>query len=217
MLGTISASAATTVDPEAGSPHFLRLPFDDTAVRMIMGWYYDATSNATALACAHDGGDVSGYKPHCATDFRKVVNKANVTFQVVAAADGRAQRQDNVPNAGTVISIEHTTLAPTGEKYCTRYLHLDPTLPILPLGVWTPVTEGQPLAWAGKTGTTKLHLHFDVKVGGCGGTTPRVDAFDIAGGLIPAGTPAVKEYYPGFSKFIGCGPNMLWKTCASHW
>ena len=212
-----TARAATTVDPPAGSPQFMRLPFSDTAVRMIMGWYYDADSPATSLSCAYGGGDVPGWKQHCGIDFRKSVSNTNVTFKVVAASGGRALLQNNVPNAGTVVSIEHDTVAPSGEKFCTRYLHLDRSRPLLPLGQWTPVTEGQPIGWAGRSGTTKIHLHFDVKVGGCGGNAPRVDPLDIAGRLIPADTPPVKGYYPGFANFTSCGPDRLFRRCISHW
>ncbi len=170
-------------------------------------WYYEATGLKNSY-CSYPGGDVSGHGRHCAIDYRKRGSSGNVTFPVTATAAGYAYRASATNG---VLTIEHDQAGPRGRRFCTRYLHLDGARPVIPAGRRVRVARGQLVAWAGRTGTRSIHLHLDVRVGGCGGT--RVDPYDIAAGLLDRRIAPVKAYYPRGSRFAGCGPNRLWLSC----
>ena len=137
--------------------------------------------------------------------------KGNVSFPVYAAAGGVVTKS-YARDTGTMVTILHAAAAPGGQRFCTRYLHLNSSKVNVRSG--QTVSAGQQIAWSGNTGTGTIHLHFDVKVGGCGGAYPRVDPFDIAGKLIKARTAPVMDYYPQNSRFSGCGSNSLVKSCS---
>lgn len=204
----VSGPAQASVDAPAGTAPFLDKPFNDPAVKLGQGWYY--YNGEPGLSCPY-AYDLPGARRHCGIDFHKIVRKARQTFPVLASADGTATKSGGGA-AGTYLSIEHTVSDAhgSGRLFCTRYLHLDPTKPIL-VG---PVKRGQQVAWAGKSGTRNIHLHWDVRPGGCSSSTSdRVDPFDIAGALLRGGIAPTKYYYPGGSKFTGCGPNRLTTWC----
>jgi murein DD-endopeptidase MepM/ murein hydrolase activator NlpD len=209
------AIAASQVVPPASAPEFLALPFRDPGVTHGQGWYYERGAPVPPVTCPHPNGDLRGWKTHCGHDYRKIVRgRGHQTFQVLAAASGRARRY-NAGSGGHYVAIEHDRRAPNGELICTRYLHLDPKRIVVPSGRWMTVKGGQLLGWAGRSGTKTIHLHFDVRIGGCDSWHPRVDPYDIAGALIRARMAPTREHYPGYPKFAGCGRNALWIRCPS--
>lgn len=200
----MAGTAFAAVDPPPGTPKFLVLPFKDPGVAISQGWYY--YNSEPGLSCAYPY-DLPGARRHCATDFNKRIGGVKVTFPVLAAASGTA-RKGSGGATGTYLSIEH--VAPNGARFCTRYLHLDPTRPI----VTGPVVQGQQVAWAGKSGTRSIHLHWDVRPGSCSSSiSNRVDPFDIGGPLLRQGIAPIKDWYPGHPRFSGCGPNALVMGC----
>jgi murein DD-endopeptidase MepM/ murein hydrolase activator NlpD len=209
------ACGPTTINvaPPAGSPKFLSLPFSDPGVSHGQGWYYRWGAPVPPVTCPYPG-DLPDWKTHCGHDYRKIIRgRGHQTFQVLAAAAGRARRYDTASDAGTYVVVEHDPRTPGGELICTRYLHLNPDLVAVPVGRWTRVKAGQLLGWAGKSGTSVIHLHFDVRIGGCASPHPRVDPYDIAASLIRAGKVPTRDHYPGYAGFAGCGPNSLWVRC----
>jgi hypothetical protein len=211
-LCAFPAVAVPNVAPPAGSPKFLALPFSDPGVKLGQGWYYPQTATVPAQSCSHPVGDVAGWRTHCGMDYRKKTSSGNVTFEVRAAAAGQASWLAPSSGGGSYhVLVQHDATGPGGEVFCTWYTHVDPGRPHVAAGTWTRVNAGQTIAWAGRTGTDSIHLHLKVRVGGCGGA--KVDPYDIADGLIRAGTPPTKDYYPGYAVFAGYGPNSLWCQC----
>jgi hypothetical protein len=197
-----------------GSPQFLTLPFEDDDIIIQQAWYYDFHF---AWFCPHSH-DIEPPTWHCATDYINGLPESPgetwQTFAVVAAAGGMAQRFTN-PFDGTVVVIEHEETTPTGERFYTRYSHLEPSSVVIPSGQWVPVDRGALLGMAGNTGTTFIHLHFDVVIGGFRLTNdqtsdPRVDPYDRAGGLLRQGIRPTKGQY---QEGALCGPNHLWVIC----
>jgi Peptidase family M23 len=203
-----SRSGVAQVKAMAGSPRFLAFPSSDPAVVFNQAWYYEATGLKN-IYCSFSGGDISGYGRHCAFDYSKRVSNTNVTFAVTAAAAGVAYRSS--PSNGK-LTIEHDQTNPAGRKFCTTYSHLDGGRPVIPVGKRVRVSRGQLVAWAGKTNTRSIHLHFTVRVGGCSG--PAIDPYAIAAGLLTRRIAPVKAHYPRGTKFAGCGPNPLWLSCS---
>ena len=199
-------SATSLVKVPTGSARFLAFPSTDPGVHLIQSWYYEANSLKDNY-CSYSY-NVSGYGRHCATDYSKRGSTGNVTFPVTAAAAGYAYRTSNAYN---ILTVEHDQKDPLGRKFCTRYVHLDTSRNVIPINTKVRVKQGQVIGWAGKTGTSKIHLHLDVLVGGCSGS--RVDPYDIAAGKLNRHIAPVMAYYPGGSKFAGCGPYPLWKSC----
>lgn len=204
----MAGTAFAAVDPPPGTAKFLVLPFKDPGVAISQGWYYYNSEPGLSCSYAHD---LPGARRHCSIDFNKRVNKVKQTFPVLASADGMA-RKSTGGSTGTYLSIEHTVSDAhgSGKLFCTRYLHLDPTRSI----VTGPVAQGQQVAWAGKSGTRSIHLHWDVRPGSCSSSiSNRVDPFDIGGPLLRQGIAPIKDWYPGHPRFSGCGPNALVMGC----
>src|SRR5205085_12533897 len=118
------------------------------------------------------------------------------TFDVVAAADGEATLQQSGSYGDYVIvkTVVEDTI------YYTLYAHLDVDHRILTLNKTVPVSRGQLIGKAGKSGSASnnlLHLHFELSkfhygrpstqqeitecsgVNGCG--TCRLDPYGIYG------------------------------------
>jgi murein DD-endopeptidase MepM/ murein hydrolase activator NlpD len=201
------AGAVSAVDVPAGSREFLSFPTSDSAVKLVQGWYYNKGTLYDNY-CSYAGGDVSGYGRHCAIDYYKPGSNGNVTFPIVATADGVAYRASSSDGKMT---IEHANADPAGRKFCTRFSHMDMSRPVIPVGKKVAVKRGQLVGWAGKTQTRTIHLHLVVRVGGCGGKP--VDPYDLATGLLDRYIAPVSAYYPGGSKFTGCGRDSLWLSC----
>lgn len=200
---TVPASAA--VDPPPGSPRFLSPPYSDPSISILHSWYYKGYSGDQSF-CDYPY-DLPDAHHHCSIDYVKRVRWRFQSFPVLASADGVARRQ-TCSGCGTYIQVEHDVPTTSGatSKWCTRYLHLNPAFPI----ATGPVRRGQQIATAGRTGTDVIHLHWDVRPGTCSRWREnQVDPFDIAGPLLRQGIAPTKEWYPGGSKFAGCGPNAL--------
>ena len=208
VLSGPTGPALAQVKVLPGSPKFMAFPSSDSAVKLVQAWYYEKTG-LKDVYCSYPGGDVAGYGRHCAIDYRKRISSGNVTFPVTAVAGGYAYRSN--ASSGTA-TVEHDQTDPWGRKFCTRYLHLDTSRQVIATGRKVRVSKGQRIAWAGKTGTRSIHLHLEVRVGGCSGT--RVDPYDIAAGRLDRDIAPVKVHYPGGSSFNGCGPNRLWESCS---
>lgn len=208
VAGTVPAAAQ--VDPLPGPPKFLAFPSTDPGVVVTQGWYYDVTGLKTVY-CSFPGGDIAGYGRHCAIDYRKRAanSNRNTTFPVTAAASGYAYRRSD--NPWGAITIEHDQADAEGRKYCTRYLHMDQRRYTFPANTAVWVNQGQVIGWAGRTNTSSIHLHFQVRVGGCSGEP--VDPYNISDTLLSSQVAPVKQYYPGWQNFAGCGPNALWLSC----
>ena len=101
------------VDLPIGSPKFLTLPFKEPDIRITQGWYYD--SFPMSRSCEHPN-DIPGGMRHCGIDYIK--SSPGQTFEVVAAASGRARRFDS-PTAGTFVIIEHDQEDPQGRNFFT--------------------------------------------------------------------------------------------------
>ncbi len=214
----VDHAQAANADPPLGSPKFLTAPFKESSITISEGWYYvPEPPLPRSLFCPHPN-DIAGGLRHCGIDY----SKSGQTFEVVAAAGGRAKRFDNVPDAGTIVVIEHDATDPAGRKFFTRYLHLDPNFPVISSDEFVPINRGDPIGMAGESGLPSgfgIHLHFDVLIGGfnpCSGdpcSVSRVDPYDIAGNLLRAGVEPRREYYPFNEKFTFCGPNFVWTFC----
>jgi murein DD-endopeptidase MepM/ murein hydrolase activator NlpD len=207
-VGVTARGASAQVNVPTNSKEFLSFPSSDPAVKLVAGWYYDKGTLYDSY-CTYPGGDVSGYGRHCAIDYYKQGSSGNVTFPVTATADGVAYRASSSDGKMT---IEHAYADPSGRKFCTRYSHLDMGRSVLPVGKRVTVRRGQLVGYAGRTQTTRIHLHLVVRVGGCGGKP--VDPYDLAAGLLDRNIAPVRAYYPGGSKFAGCGPDSLWLSCS---
>lgn len=203
-----SKSGVAQVKVPNRSVKFLAFPSDDPAVVFNQAWYYEKTG-LKDIYCSYTGGDIPGYGRHCAIDYSKRGPTGNVTFRVTAAAAGYAYRSSSTDGK---LFIEHDQTDPAGRKFCTRYSHLDGRRPVIPVGKRVRVSRGQLVAWAGKTNTRAIHLHFSVRVGGCEGKP--VDPYDLAAGLLDRNIPPTRIHYPRGSSFKGCGPNPLWLSCS---
>lgn len=236
LLGvTAAAQARTEVDPPAGSPKFLTLPFKDTAVRLREGWYYDGDRRSV---CPHPNDIENGVQRHCAMDYFKGAPGKRVVFPVHAAAEGRARFFTGGNGVGFHIIIEHDAADPTGRKFCTRYLHLvDPSKPQaaasrVRFDQWTRVERGELIATAGNSGAGEIHLHFEVAINRDGSDTgcvpndqatgaERFDPYDIGGRLLRQGIKPLYIHYPGREETAAtanvpiqaCGANFLWMEC----
>ena len=193
----------------AGTQPFMSFPSSDTAVIFGQAWYYEATG-LNNVYCSYSGSDVSGYGRHCAIDYSKRSSSGTVTFPVTAVADGKAYRTSS--SSGKVYVL-HDAKDASGRQFCTKYVHLNTSRISVPIGASSAVRvkQGEVIAWAGKTGTSGIHLHLETKVGGCSGAP--LDPYDIAAGLLDKRIAPVKAYYPRGGKFAGCGPNPLWLSC----
>jgi murein DD-endopeptidase MepM/ murein hydrolase activator NlpD len=206
-LSVDEARAVSAVNVPSGSREFLSFPTSDSAVKLVQGWYYNKGTLYDNY-CTYSGGDVGGYGRHCAIDYSKPGPRGNVTFPIIATAAGVAYRASSSDGKMT---IEHANADPAARKFCTRFSHMDMSRPVIPVGKKVTVKRGQLVGWAGKTQTRTIHLHLVVRVGGCGGQP--VDPYDLAAGLLDRNIAPVRAYYPGGSKFTGCGPDSLWLSC----
>lgn len=225
--------AHANVQAPAGSPRFLTLPFNDPAVVVRQGWYYDVPGR---LTCPRAAGDIGSGRTHCGIDYFKGVAGARVGFDVVAAAPGRARWFPNVRSAGNYIVIVHDEYV-SGRRFCTRYLHLASRSGNINAQGWTRVDRGTIIGQAGDTDggagiVDGIHLHFEVltftsttEVDFCNPPEhPRYDPYDIAEGLMSRGIEPTYIHYPGRetnNSTAGvpvqpCGPNSLWRECPAE-
>jgi len=125
------------------------------------------------------------------------------SFEVVAAADGRAAYRPNHPIFGNHVIIEHPV---NGAHYYTLYYHLQSSN-LAPAPAWTLVQRGEKIGMAGDTGSARgqgIHLHFTLCVGDwhtkCKAPYPEwtTDPYDIYGAwesYPPAGALGVNHFF----------------------
>jgi len=192
----------------AVSPKFLTLPFRDPDIKIQQGWRYNAPI----------GPDPTDPYAHNGIDYIKSsVDDPSTwqSFDVAAAADGLAM-QSSGGGYGTFVYIRHDEKDSMGNNYFTLYAHLDSVnskIVFKPRGdtdylSWTPVKRGEIIGRAGSTGVADsswIHLHFEVQRGRY--AQNKTDPYDLY---------KTRDFYPGGSKYTGCGPNYLWTTDPPH-
>jgi hypothetical protein len=136
--------------------------------------------------------------------------------EVIAACDGVAIAAESWTDSGFG-AYGHFTLercndlAPDGSHYMAIYAHLEHSAEYLAsksrhdtdYATWTPVRRGDPIGYAGQTGTTWPHVHFEVFIGNYANkANHRVDPYNLYG---PTST------YPGDGRGTG-STGYLWLT-----
>lgn len=172
IIGMLLSGLTNVVSAESSTPKFLALPFTDLNVKLQQGWYYDFSTEA------HEGIDyIKNWK----------------TFDVKASADGQAYYAKS-SSWGNYVKIKHVVGTDT---YYTLYAHLASSP--LKANKWIPVTRGQYIGAAGKTGKANnvIHLHFELSKDDVG-KGHRLDPYDIY---------STKKNYPPSKPN---GPNHFW-------
>lgn len=166
---------------QTGGVRFLTLPFNDPAVAVNQGWVYSWGSQ-------HYGTDYLLGGPD--------INKLQ-KFDVVAAADGYACG-NCTSRQGNAVWIKHDV---GGQTYYTYYGHLDSIESDIPTGNQRNtvlVKRGQKIGVAGSTGSSTIHLHFQVNR-----PSGPVDPYDLWSTSEP--------YMPGCAS-CELGHDHLWTT-----
>ncbi len=199
--GLTDTATLSVTEPERDVPKFLTLPFSEPNIKIQQGWRYTAPI----------GPNPDDPYAHKGIDYIKgIVNEPATwqSFDVVAAADGVAMWSSG-GGYGDFVLIRHDETDLEDRNYFTLYGHLRDIEDNVTHRAdrfttdyqsWTPVTRGQKIGEAGDTGSPGLiHLHFEVQRGGY--AQNKVDPYDIC---------STRDYYPGGSSYVGCGPNSLW-------
>ncbi|MEX1058307.1 MAG: peptidoglycan DD-metalloendopeptidase family protein, partial [Natronospirillum sp.] len=149
--------------------HFNRYNRTNTAYLFDDGSYYDENgdslarafmrypmSNRMRISSAFNPSrrhPVTGrVSPHNGTDFAMRTGSS-----VLSTGDGVVTRVENHPYAGKYVEIQH------GNRYATRYLHLDKIL----VRHGQSIARGDRVGLSGATGrVTGPHLHFELHVNG---------------------------------------------------
>jgi hypothetical protein len=185
-------------------PRFLTLPFKDSNVKLQSAWEEHVQRGTTGI------------------DYIKGTIDESATWQsfdVVAAADGWAMQsvQPGSTNVyGNFVLIRHDKKDGAGNDYFTLYAHLESVVSAIPYqnrldidydygdpSKWKYVRRGEIIGEAGNTGATNvgIHLHFEVQRKAY--AQYRTDPYDLY---------KTRDYYPGYSNYVGCGSNYLWIT-----
>lgn len=183
-------------------PRFLTLPFKDSNVKLQSAWEEHVRRGTTGI------------------DYIKGTIDEPATWQsfdVVAAADGWAMQsvQPGSTNVyGNFVLIRHDKKDGAGNDYFTLYAHLESVASAIPYqnrldidydygdpSKWKYVRRGEIIGEAGSTGATSIHLHFEVQRKAY--AQYRTDPYDLY---------KTRDYYPGYSNYVGCGSNYLWIT-----
>ncbi len=172
---------------------FLTLPLEIDS-EVANGWHYKNTQ-----------------KKHYAIDYY-----ASLGQKVTAAADGVAITTESWTDArrvgsyGKMVLVRYNQTNSQDQNYMSIYAHLQKPadhILIKPKGKrwdtdyenWTPVRRGEVIGYAGESGTTWLHLHFETFVGNYDQKTgSQVDPYDL---------------YTYTKDYPDCGLNRLWLTC----
>jgi hypothetical protein len=186
-------------------PRFLTLPFRDADIKLQQGWIYTYNPDP--------GG-------HQGIDYVKGTIDNSVTWQsfdVAAAAEGWAMQSEQPGDTsvyGSLVLIRHDKKDLTGNDYFTLYAHLKSVASAIPFqnrlsidydygdpSKWKYVTRGEIIGEAGNTGATDIgiHLHFEVQRKAY--AQYRTDPYDLY---------KTRDYYPGYSNYVGCGSDYLW-------
>ena len=183
-------------------PRFLTFPLETLSVWIDDGWI---RSNGVTI--------------HKAIDY---VTLGSSTLPrgapIIAAADGEAMASCEDPcSASSADTYGKFVLIRHGNGYSTLYSHLDSYADTFSGLVcpdrracsnWVQVNRGQVIGFAGDTGTSYVHLHFEAAVNS-GGTytghvTGKTDAYDLYAG---------PNSYPDGNTVAECGSHHIWTTC----
>ncbi|MFH0830496.1 MAG: FG-GAP-like repeat-containing protein [Parcubacteria group bacterium] len=143
----------------------LTLPFRNQNTALLQGWYYDDWTYHGAV----------DYGCSCGTE-------------IVAADDGYAISwyQPYIPGGGGYSWGEYVLQYSPSCNCYLLYAHLDHWASFIPRinqatysSQWVRVTRGQVIGWAGNTGTSACHLHFEVSIGGIYPTGARTDPYHV--------------------------------------
>ena len=118
------------------------------------------------------------------------------------------------------------------EGYSTLYAHLDSIPPGIPfieacqrrrvnMTVGTPITRGQVIGYAGRSGTYYSHLHFELgRNESCvpdsipGNDQACSYTMHVNNKIDPYDLYTAPDFYPPTGQFFtACGPNYLWTVC----
>ena len=100
------------------------------------------------------------------------LNRQNngVYIPVIAAAGGKVIEATYTSSNGYYVVIDHDSDGNPGTGFQTRYLHLQPSGPVVATG--DTVTQGQIIGYMGNTGLSEgAHLHFGVRYANNGAKT----------------------------------------------
>jgi hypothetical protein len=231
IVRSIAAAAAISVCVTAGeaaalpaavklpedAPEFLAAPYpDDIAMSVVGGWYYQPDQPGVSSYC--DYKNFASNKRHCAIDYGLRVDRTYRTFPVLAVCSGLASRTFDTSGGSSRAELQCDQKLPDGRGLCFRFVHVT-NAAVAPVTGSTKVRveAGQQIAWAGNTGTKVIHLHFVTNVSPAGKPVSctatgsvRADPYDIGLQLIDQRITPTLDYYPGRSRYAGCGAARLW-------
>ena len=197
----------------AQNDKFLTFPFEQSAdVEITSAWYYSDyyDSDGVLHTCEL-------HSPNGAIDYDEADIGGEVSFKVLAAADGVVEKITfSAPpyNYGNMVTLRHEV---NGSIYFTKYAHLreDPrSIGLIDVG--DDITRGQHIGWAGNTGGDyNMHLHFEVRLSSDNqgnavdpyDKQSREDGYNCSTGLWSTPYPDPNDGIAG-----NMGPNHLWTT-----
>lgn len=183
-----------SIPEKALAQKFLSLPLKVDS-QVANGWWYNFLKRS----------------PHYAVDWYTSLGQ-----EVTVAADGVAISTESWTDArgvgsyGKMVLVRYDQTNEQGQHYMSVYAHLqEPAGHILAKPPsqrwdtdyenWTPVKQGEVIGYAGKSGTTWLHLHFETFTGHYGQKTDKqIDPYDL---------------YTYTEAYTDCGPEHLWLAC----
>jgi hypothetical protein len=196
-ITVVMAAVCCFAAAETKADGFLTLPLTVSTATIANGWYYKKTARRAEV--------------HYATDYRTVDGQ-----QIVAACDGVAIATESWTDSGFgsygYFTLQRCNdLAPDGSHYMVIYAHLERSSEHIvsksrydtDYATWTPVRRGDLVGYAGQTGTTWPHVHFEIFTGNYANKmNHRVDPYNLYG---------LASIYPGDGRGSG-STGYLWLT-----
>jgi hypothetical protein len=203
-------------------PQFLTLPFSNPKVFLRQGWAYDTAGD---FLCSDFPAAIAN-RCHKGIDYFCVENDSVTSFEILAAAGGKAVATYSKSGYGYLIFIAHDQVDEKGQHIFTLYAHVKEgswTVPLRTLDQfrneiqardfsdWKSVERGDKIAMAGKSGgQLQIHLHFEVQLDGY--AVNKADPYDIYGFRDDYSSPCTPSaLFP--SEQSAKYPSSFWTEC----